>query len=905
MKKSVIYLNKGNSLIDKGKYNEALDYINKSIKENPNLLNSYYNKGIAYQLLSNYERAIESFNKALSINPNHIKSLISKGSVYCLSGNLNQGIEYYNKALNLSEYNYEALINKSIALKKLEKYQDVLDCLEKLIMITKKDKDDIFFERSNCFQKLGQYEEAIKSLDKALKINPNNAKYLFEKGKYLNILNKKDEAISCVDKILQNYNNLDYKDNNIKYIIDESHLLKIKIFIDKNNIESIVKEFKEIKKSNQMDKTFLESLIKYGHSFYKKRYFNLAIQYYDLILDIKPNNEDAMIKKGDMLLCENNFKGALELYEKVLEINEYNEESLIGIGVCKYNMDEINDSIIYFDKVLKINKENKNAINNKAIALFNKGDNKFLENLIKKSDIINENINLLFCQGVNLFNTKNYDSSIKYFEYCFKKDENNAKFYYQNALSYYETKKYDISIKNFDRALKLEPNSPKINNGKALVLQEINKEKESLDLFKKAAESKPENALYLKNYCKSLLRNNDFDKCKEILLKLNKLCKSEEQKKLLKQNEIDDILNTIPEIENELKNDNRTVRKPIIYYEKPIGLINIDLNCYMNSVIQCLFHVPEYREYFINNSFSKLEQPVSYELSDIFKKLKSGNKGKPFCLKEFKSIMGEFDDSFIGSNGADATDLLRFIISLVSSEYIDDDDNNLINEEEEPLDEGNEQEVFKEIQKTSNPKIINNIFYIYNKTTYFCKKKHKTYSFDYNSLLEFNLLDLTNVIEEKYNKKIKEIHLKDCFIFNKKIISENYEFHCSKCKKDTIGKSITNLYKTKDYLIIILDYGKNKALRIKVIYDEFININEFVENGEHEYYELISGVFHYGDSASYGHYTAYCKNNNKQFFYFNDSNVKISNFAEMLKDNSPYILFYKKHKDKLSNYIKY
>lgn len=898
MKKSIIYLQKGISLIDKGEYNEALDYINKSIKENPNLIKPYYYKGITYQILSKYEKAIECFNKILSINPNHIESLISKGTVYCLLGNLNQGIEFYNKALNLNKNNYEALMNKSIALKKLKKYQEVLDCLEKLIII-KKDNDDIFFERSNCFQKLGLYEEAIKSLDKALKINPNNIKYLFQKVKCLNILNKQDEAISSIDKILQNDNKLNHKDNNINNIIVDSHLLKIKILLDKNEIELVEKEFKEIKNSNNIDKSLLKPLFKLGYSLYEKKNFKLAIQCYDLILDIEPSNENAMIKKSDMLLFEKNFQGALELYEKVLKINEYNEESLIGIGVCKYNMNEIDDSIIYFDKVLKINKENKNAINNKAIALFNKGDNQLLKNILKKSDIVNENIYLLFSKGLYLFKAKNYDSATKYFELCLKKDENDTDFLYQAGLNYYENKKYDIAIKTFDKALKLEPDSPKIINSKAIVLQEINKEKESLALFKKAAEFKPENALYLKNYCKSLLRNKDFDKCKEILLKLKNICESGVQKKL----DLIDIQNSIVEIENELKSANKAVRKSIIHYEKPLGLINVNLNCYMNSVIQCLFHVFEYRDFFIKESFSKSEQPVSYELSNIFKKLKNRNEGKPFSLQDFKLLMGEFDDSFLGSNGADATDLLRYIISLVSSEYIDDN-NNLINEEQ-TLDEGNEEEVFKEIQKTSNPKIINNIFYIYNKTTYFCKEKHKTFSFDYNSLLEFNLLDLTKTIEKKYNKKINEIHLRDCFILNKKIISEDYEFYCQKCQKDTIGKSISNLYKTKDYLIIILDYGKNKALRIKVIYDEFININEFVENGDQEYYELIGAVFHYGDSASYGHYISYCKNINNQFFYINDSNVKISNFDEMLKDNSPYILFYKKQKDQLSNYIKY
>ena len=96
----------------------------------------------------------------------------------------------------------------------------------------------------------------------------------------------------------------------------------------------------------------------------------------------------------------------------------------------------------------------------------------------------------------------------------------------------------------------------------------------------------------------------------------------------------------------------------------PIGLINEDLNCYMNSVIQCLFYLKKFRNYFIERKdFSEEEHPVSFELRNIMIKLSETNNKNPFSLKKFKKIMSEIDDCFEGSKGADASDLLRYIFS--------------------------------------------------------------------------------------------------------------------------------------------------------------------------------------------------------------------------------------------------
>ena len=76
MIEGIEYLNEGN-------YDEALNYFQKSLEQNPNLPECNYYKGLALQLLSQYELSKESFSNELNLNPNHINSLIAKGTSLC------------------------------------------------------------------------------------------------------------------------------------------------------------------------------------------------------------------------------------------------------------------------------------------------------------------------------------------------------------------------------------------------------------------------------------------------------------------------------------------------------------------------------------------------------------------------------------------------------------------------------------------------------------------------------------------------------------------------------------------------------------------------------------------------------------------------------------------------------
>ena len=60
---------KGSSLLENGKYEDALDCFEKILISNPNDPDIWNKKGIALRSLGRYDEAIESFNKSLEITP--------------------------------------------------------------------------------------------------------------------------------------------------------------------------------------------------------------------------------------------------------------------------------------------------------------------------------------------------------------------------------------------------------------------------------------------------------------------------------------------------------------------------------------------------------------------------------------------------------------------------------------------------------------------------------------------------------------------------------------------------------------------------------------------------------------------------------------------------------------------
>ena len=193
-------------------YESSLENYNKIIELNPDSKEAYYNKGIVLQKMNNYKESLEAFSKSLEFDSDFIPSLLGKAlSLFSLNPNENV-LEIYDKIISLDEKNCDAYINKSTVLLELGKFNEAIDCINKIENIIKNDEienkneliNKINFIKGNIEHQRGDINKAIELYNLILEKDNNDEQVLTNKGICLLEQNNLEEANKCFDIVLKN-----------------------------------------------------------------------------------------------------------------------------------------------------------------------------------------------------------------------------------------------------------------------------------------------------------------------------------------------------------------------------------------------------------------------------------------------------------------------------------------------------------------------------------------------------------------------------------------------------------------------------------------------------------------------------------------------------------------------------
>lgn len=123
-----------------GKFSDGIDKINQSLALKNDWEIPYFYRAVAYQALENFDDAILDYTKSLEFNPkmtdayyNRAKILLSRKDIP--NPDINRAVSDLEKALELDEKFIDALFAMAAAKKKLEKYSEALEYLNKLLDI--------------------------------------------------------------------------------------------------------------------------------------------------------------------------------------------------------------------------------------------------------------------------------------------------------------------------------------------------------------------------------------------------------------------------------------------------------------------------------------------------------------------------------------------------------------------------------------------------------------------------------------------------------------------------------------------------------------------------------------------------------------------------------------------------
>jgi ubiquitin C-terminal hydrolase len=292
--------------------------------------------------------------------------------------------------------------------------------------------------------------------------------------------------------------------------------------------------------------------------------------------------------------------------------------------------------------------------------------------------------------------------------------------------------------------------------------------------------------------------------------------------------------------------------------------------CFMNSSIQCLAHLVNFRKKIIN-----FENPSNLirETQNLFRDMKNGKKYSN--VSGIKNVLSEINDRYKENNQEDANEFIStFLDTILEDTKISLDEMPKIDINKDDIIETKAYDkIFRRFYKKKGGSFIVPLFYGLLKEEKICPKCNTKISVNFNT---YNILEIPiNEFKDKRRVNLKDII--DSFYGKEIEFIENES--CSKCGEIEKVKIITTICTLPKYLIIHFRRTvNNRYIDLDIDYEDKIDFSQKMpkfstdSNLKNQY--SLKGVIEHSGNNKYGHYMAICFNNNTQSWNtFSDTNI--------------------------------
>jgi tetratricopeptide (TPR) repeat protein len=413
----------------------------------------YYSLAKCYVYLNKLSNALPYAQKAVQFDSSTVDYYNLLADIYSFGKQKESAILVLEKALKLDSLNIELdyklarLYEDDKPLKAIEIYNRILSQLGP--------DWSVLTRVAELNEKLGNYDNAIKSVEKLLELDPSNVplkKMLIEfylRAGYF------DKGIQLVDEIL----------DLMPYDL-EAREAKAKLLLGKNDWVGASKEFEYLLKQPDIK---LADKINIGANYFNKAITDSTILPVakSIFTELDKDTTDWQIKMylGAIALSEGNDSVAIENFQYVTENANWNVQAWIRLGGLyfdnhKYDKAEVvmSEAILSFPEDFYVNLI-------LGLALAQQSKHSEAEDYLKKATILNpKDITALSAYGFTLSQLKENDKAIFYLTQALDIEPNDVQLIGTLAMIYEGMKKYSISDSLYEKALELKPDDPLINN---------------------------------------------------------------------------------------------------------------------------------------------------------------------------------------------------------------------------------------------------------------------------------------------------------------------------------------------------------------------------------------------------------------------------------------------------------
>ena len=162
------YISLGEMLRGVGRYDEAKVRYRQALKLNPTETNLFVGLAILYYITKNYDSSGYYFRHALAIKPSG-EACNNYGNYLNLTGKSDSAIIVYTRGIGLAPDMYTNYLNRGIVLVAKKQWAEAVKDFDKTIKLNP-EMGEPYYQRSVCYQNLGDAAKASVDVDKALSL---------------------------------------------------------------------------------------------------------------------------------------------------------------------------------------------------------------------------------------------------------------------------------------------------------------------------------------------------------------------------------------------------------------------------------------------------------------------------------------------------------------------------------------------------------------------------------------------------------------------------------------------------------------------------------------------------------------------------------------------------------------
>ena len=175
----------------------VLEYANTRLE-----VRELVNKGYSLTELGRYEDALDAYNEAIEMQPDYGWAWGRKGRTLRLLERYDESLECYDKAIEIKADDAWSWNGKGIVLERLKCYEDALEHYE---MATTHEPNYVWhwYNRGGALKELGRHDEAIMMINRALAIDPTHANSFAKLGQIYRIQDKLRDSLKAYEKAIE------------------------------------------------------------------------------------------------------------------------------------------------------------------------------------------------------------------------------------------------------------------------------------------------------------------------------------------------------------------------------------------------------------------------------------------------------------------------------------------------------------------------------------------------------------------------------------------------------------------------------------------------------------------------------------------------------------------------------